>query len=65
MSRRECPYGVMAKVLDSGGEVNECKLQSFILSLIGLGRGMKSTIFPAIGQIVSLLCFYKDDSCIK
>ena len=53
------PLGIMVEVLDCSLEVNEFELQSCYyihIQINNLGTGMD----PVMGQIVSVLSFYKD-----
>ena len=65
---RWCRRGVMVKAMDCGIALSEFELQSHYyvhFRANTLGKGMNPLIFPAMGQIVSLLFFSENGSGIK
>ena len=65
---RGCPRGIIVKEIDCGLVISEFELQSRYyvhFRANTLGKGMNPLIPPAMGQILSLLFFKKDDFGIK
>ena len=63
-----CPRGVMVKAMDCRIIVSEFVLKSCYyvhFRANTLGKGIKPLILPAMGQIVPLLFFWKNNFGIK